>query len=632
MQLMHTIYQTDVRECEHSEVGLMLNVIGHVSASRVPPIEMGPPNFATGGHYCASDAVIDAELTELHGQLTMGITQAQVEIDRRVFACIAAEEGWCSDPVYRAIPLQWLYVAPEHTLQYSTLPDLARFIVPTSDHGLRLFEILMHNAIPCLRKGRAAHNAFDTHADTKSAKRRKIEPFHVSETTACIHVLGALFLGLYPTSNKKPVFAVRKRLLRVIRTLVSMHITRQVRFLSRVPNLLRLAFMEYTVNVTRDYCPCEFTYYNSIKGMSVYYQICSNICDSMRMDMLQDPGKCDAPDAFEAFEAHATLLVERFTRTCKFRVHKEDQNQVQVHRRRIQTWRKEIGSDIKQIAAALNDALALPTTETPGSLRVFMLEDGRDAHHRYGNVIASSVMESIQHNVQCFPLPFNLTVQACEALTRFQANPQKVTECSHVRACLWCMNRSMSSPLTGNLRLDVDKNELSCATCRNGVPIVSINMIGRVLRISGTYYYLCPGCVRIHPWQGTGHEFSGTCMCCTPSNRPTRTPKGARVAQRALPPAEVVTPARERRKTGLMHPIHEGTTAMTTLTTSQTRCNRYTCFVCNRVNASHVVHTLHVPQRRRVSVFLCKKHAVYDHLVPFVYDTATLGKILFNAK
>lgn len=51
------------------------------------------------------------------------------------------------------------------------------------------------------------------------------------------------------------------------------------------------------------------------------------------------------------------------------------------------------------------------------------------------------------------------------------------------------------------LRLDTIRQTLICSNCSN-TNVISIDMIGRVLRYKSQSFMLCPGCVRIHPYGG----------------------------------------------------------------------------------------------------------------------------------
>ena len=52
-----------------------------------------------------------------------------------------------------------------------------------------------------------------------------------------------------------------------------------------------------------------------MKGMDVCYTTCTNVCDSFRMETLQGETW-----TWEDMETHANTVIERFVRTCKFRV------------------------------------------------------------------------------------------------------------------------------------------------------------------------------------------------------------------------------------------------------------------------------------------------------------------------
>ena len=70
------------------------------------------------------------------------------------------------------------------------------------------------------------------------------------------------------------------------------------------------------------------------------------------------------------------------------------------------------------------------------------------------------------------------------------------------------------------LRLDTIQHALVCSTCCSN-EILSIDMVGRVLRHKRQSFILCPVCVRIQPYTGQADLstwFQGTCQ----HNAPTR--------------------------------------------------------------------------------------------------------------
>eukprot|EP00961_Rhodomonas_salina_P125256 1687576-Rhodomonas_salina.1 len=63
----------------------------------------------------------------------------------------------------RAIPLRWLYTSATDTVQFLLLPDIIRFLtrgVARQRWGENIFEKVLHNSLPCLKKGRLFPDPF----------------------------------------------------------------------------------------------------------------------------------------------------------------------------------------------------------------------------------------------------------------------------------------------------------------------------------------------------------------------------------------------------------------------------------------------------------------------------------------
>ena len=59
------------------------------------------------------------------------------------------------------------------------------------------------------------------------------------------------------------------------------------------------------------------------------------------------------------------------------------------------------------------------------------------------------------------------------------------------------------SCLPPKLRLDTIRQTLICSVCSN-TDVLSIDMVGRVLRHKQQSFLLCPGCIKIRPYTGSG--------------------------------------------------------------------------------------------------------------------------------
>ena len=534
--------------------------------------------------FCVGDTVLDAEFRVLHEQLRLGREDAQLEIDRRLHACAAADGGWARHPVFGRLPISWLYTAREDTIQFRRLPDLMRFL---SNSVLRqrwtgsLFDVLFHNSLPCLKRGRLL--PLPTTNDPGA-------------TVACVNVLHGTLLGLYPTCAKHPVFHVRRALVVGLRVVATASPEARVQFLESVPHLVRLCFLEYTLNVTHEFCPQEIEAYVQPRPLASFVGAVANVCDYFRTDALQTTVL-----TWSRLEAVAQQCLERFARTCRMRATRVPVVGTVAARRVLAAWRK---SELHQPRRyeVLATALEQPKTTLAGGLRALVAGETEA-----GGTLAA-VVEALQTNVSTHALPRNLVAASAAALRNAIArDPYRVHCASKLHACMWCLNRPTGNPLAQRLRLDTETRSLSCATCGPGAPVIRINLLGRLLRVGDSYFYFCAKCRSVHVWGGAGTEFGEG-----PCTRAGRAPE-------SVPPAphDQTLPLFERHN-------------RTRFGTRTHRRDFGTCLCCENAAAPHYVCVLHVPWRRFVVLFFCGRHTVSAHMRRFVVDTQTLRDLLIS--
>ena len=304
-----------------------------------PPVE----------RFC-SDVELDNELRELHGALAAGDRGAQLEIDRRLHAAAAADGGWLQDASTQRVPLAWLYTLPEDTVQYARLPDVLRVLtrgVARQSWADGPLAMLVHNALPCLKRGRLFATPLGT------------APLSDVVATCCLGVLHGTLLGLYPECAKRPLFGVRRDAVVRLRALATGAQEARDAFLRGVPNLLRLALMEYLANAVSDFCPSEVEQYLAPPALAVFRALCTNTCDAFRTEALQG----DAGWGWAALERQAGVLVDRLARTCKPRPARA----AAPVARTLAAWRKACQG--RPRAELLATALATRVAPQAGSLR-----------------------------------------------------------------------------------------------------------------------------------------------------------------------------------------------------------------------------------------------------------------------
>lgn len=142
------------------------------------------------------------------------------------------------------------------------------------------------------------------------------------EVLACINVLHGTLFKLYPLGAKTPTFNARVNLMRRMLELSShMSTSEQLIFMQRYPSLVRICFMEYSINALMDWLPCEKVLLfgggasSCAAAMQTYSNIAVAMCDIFRQDAI-----ITGLESWQALNAAAAVGIERCIRVCKFKL------------------------------------------------------------------------------------------------------------------------------------------------------------------------------------------------------------------------------------------------------------------------------------------------------------------------
>lgn len=582
-------------------------------------------HVATGDStiYCRNHDGLNRELAYLHQLLLSGNRDAQIEIDRRIYAVIAVDNGWLEHDTYKHIPLLYLMPEPCNVIQYHNLPDLLRFLTQGATRQSwsgNLYEMLVHNSLPCLKKGRMFHNPITNDKCTN--------------LTPCVHILLGTLLGLYPTSTKKPVFEVRKQIIGFIHTIATSKRDKQYKFLMNIPNLLKLCFMEYIVNASSDFCPSDIEYYKQIRGMDTFYKICPTVCDNFRCDNLQKMEWVPILENWHKMDVSAVSIVERFGRTCKFRIQKnENMSHRYSHARRVITkWRKDMQATQTENTdnekqTILSHVLKSHFTPYNGMLR-HVIQDKNLNMNQY------AVIESIQQNIQCYMLPYNIVIDTCKKMyNTFMFNPQKLYSKCKLHACLWCIQKTPYDINNNKLRLNVMTDKLSCTICNDDTPVISIDCLGRLVCIGDKTYYVCPCCMSIQQWTSTGTELTQTQCNHNAIYKSKKQPNKTKPTNNTFHDTMRNSSSIDDRECVMINDSE----ALSMLhndskTRHRHRRHKTPCLVCNRVLPCTPMRILHVPAKRDITLYFCNTHTPPQFWMKYVYDTTSLQRFIIEQR
>lgn len=527
---------------------------------------------STHYQFCPQNKALDKRIRDLHTRLMQGQPGVQTQIDRYLYLVYMLRNGLQENDSLKKVPLSFFVTHHTLTPQYGTLPDLTRIIrsgIFTQNWKLSTFHILLQNSIPCLKKSRLFHTVFQSENPG-------------TDVVACVNMLHGTLLGLYPDNTKYPTFNVRTEIVGQLHGIMTSPLRKQQDFLHRNINIVRLSFMEYFVNVCTDFLPAEYEYFSKIRGMQEYFNICKSTCDNFRQETLQLSHfkQTDWP----TLNAKALVLIDRCTRTCKLKIYKPDAN-IQVLLLGNQELDKRVSLKMSSVLRDMKPpdiAVALNTHICYGNISFQVLNNAIRSDSRLCNII-----QQVHQNIQCFPLPTNLMKLQIQQLFQLSSHClHHIDNVSKMYVCLHCTNKPKADPLKKELRMCMQTCEFTCSNCKNGNTVLPINMLGRLLLIKNSFYYLCPFCTRVHQWNGTGMEFTRPHEDCVLDFVSTRRNKKVKVD----------------------------------------------CVRCQRNSNGQPLVLFDRNQERMITAYLCSRHMPPAYILPYIKDTYQLAQYIVDKR
>ena len=402
----------------------------------------------------------------LHAQLPQSPhSSARVFIDTHLLACYVNPQN----------PPSQFILDPVNTYHYNNLPDLTQHLRKFLVENTWEADVLGGFMAPfCLHINRTLrpHNEPSSNHLTRAAT---------------INLLHGLLLGLYPFNVRHPAFVRRVALAGTLRSLMCSSIQDQLSFIHGHERLLTLSMMEYLANVVVDYCPVE-------EALLIRTPQCrsvvNHLCDAFRVAVGDDT--TIQWDIMETQAAQALLSVQRQLKLCNIRPCKRSGPRVNA-----QTLTPTL------IATAL--ASAIIPVFTPNLVAQIQL-----LHPELGFQEIQAI-EFLWSNITLHPLPRTICVDQLIRLSRFESCSHLKRAVQILRVCITCALGTKKCILQHKCSLQCTTSKLLCTACKHEMQ--EIHMIGRVLTVRQTSYFLCPKCLRPTPWTGT---FEGCQHCLHP--------------------------------------------------------------------------------------------------------------------
>jgi hypothetical protein len=110
---------------------------------------------------------------------------------------------------------------------------------------------------------------------------------HPVELDTCLRVMHGTLLGLYPLGVKRPVFGARVRMTERLGGLLLADFDTKLKFVLENISLVKLCFIEHTINLLVKFMPCERDLLASRNPqMELFETLAVSMCDSFRQDMV----------------------------------------------------------------------------------------------------------------------------------------------------------------------------------------------------------------------------------------------------------------------------------------------------------------------------------------------------------
>ncbi len=435
------------------------------------------------GSYIPFDAAMNHEVHALHYLAKRGLIPSDVA-ERQLNSYLAAASA---DLVVRAgvrprALLLPLADTPHHTL----LPDLGNvthnILAKTPIPGALSF--VLEQSMPSLRHTQRACQFKDFQ-------------------DVLLNLVLAFLLGLYQGSTvKRPDFACRCALYARIHALLTSTRMRQTSFCAANQPLLVVACMEYVARVLPVYMPAQAAYLNARDpSCAQFFRRIPTLCDELRQGF-------DSTHAlsWRQLQASCLSLIDKVSRLRKAGS--------------LAPMRDISHATASQLAAAGDVAVIehwkapMLNTQSPSEYRLLAEALG----------LNDGLLRIIQRHVQLYPLPSNLRRMQVQALARHGGgNARSAYLATRLPVCAYCIVAGRSIEHT-RLRLNTLTEQLLCSFCARD-DLISIDMLGRVLRHKQNFFIMCPSCTKIRPYKGEQVWSDEPCAHATQQRRQKIAPK-----------------------------------------------------------------------------------------------------------
>lgn len=373
-------------------------------------------------------------------------------------------------PLLQTISWRFFVLPPEHIFDIKHVIDIGPYVRKLSVNRAISSDVMcriIQYSLPYVK-----HNRLNF-------PRYKDMPMHV--LVGLLQMVLALLLGLCSKSSKKPLWQMRFGILIYMHSLMSKGSQYDLYvFCMHNVNLVRIAVIEYFVYFVQNNMPCEFETLNLMFGTHcnvhvVFRQFCTNI-DLFRVHCLQNEHLL-----WQDLNTKAHYVIEKCNRLCKSKPKINISNLSSSNKTKFEFSSKIL--HLPRFQHMLYCKMLYPELSTTELKQVCFL------HNNFYFTRLPSVI---------------LRLQSKAVLNALMYDSNMYKECMILHVCFRCLLQEKQ--ISVNMRVN-ELGDVFCSTCQQQDNVFRVNILGSILRVFKNLYYLCPVCLKVHLWHGTGSEF-----------------------------------------------------------------------------------------------------------------------------
>jgi len=588
--------------------------------------------------YITQNARLHSILHELHQKHNHG-EDVQADIDKYLpLLCLEAQNSvlLCKRP-WPSFVLQKTEV-----MHVRMLPDLGALVreilVSSNSMPVSAMSKIMQYSMPFIKHNRMSFPV--------------CESLQLNQLQKIIQVVLYSMLGLIPRTckrNKQPLFRNRVEIFYSLWSLMlesnktSMH-----NFCHNNVNIVRLALMEYFLFFLKKNMPIECSVLCHMFNLDLQIDdVCENLLDLV--DTFRQTALSTAEFEWPHADTVAQALNERCNRMCKGKC-KVPCKTVLDAVGKPQEAVHNISSSISE--ATLRLAMQLPQNQIynispdTGNISTVLttlttltaLTTGSTMPLR--NTIISQNVSAVQKRILLYAMPYTMHLQQLESLrVAIKEQSMATSKIFWMYHCLRC-DITDRDGIDRRMRLGRE-GSIYCSKCLQAEFVVSINTLGRFVKIKQKTYVFCTICMKVHAWNKTCDKQRSLVQCA--SSETTRQSNGKQITTDTV---NVKASSKLTKATEPIEPIEPTEPTEQLVATEATDAIESTlkfspfavamceerCVLCTRTLNLRRVCILNVKKAFLFDVYLCPRHTPLQNAMSMINTIDDLVHAIKNKR